>query len=286
MQTILNINTTTCIQCTKCVQVCPSQIFKQISPNSPIELFMPEACIVCGHCVAVCPTKAVEHAHFQDAKVHPIDYKAMPTAEQLMLLCKARRSNRAFSEQAIPEEMLTQILEAAHRAPTASNSQQLAFTLVTDTEALNQISDFTLNIFSSIIKKISNPIVKPLVKAIIPKVLAYIPAFQRLLEERKKGNDLILRNATAVLFIHAPKSSRFACQDANLAYQNASLMAEVLGVSQFYTGFVCSATQQAKGKLEKQLHIEGVIHAGMALGMPKFRYPNYIDRKDIDLNRI
>lgn len=73
----------------------------------------------------------------------------------------------------------------------------------------------------------------------------------------------------------------------NLAYQNASLMAECLGVSQFYTGFVCSAIEQdKKGTLEKKLGIDGKIYAGMALGMPAFRYKNYIDRKDLKVNRL
>ena len=72
-----------------------------------------------------------------------------------------------------------------------------------------------------------------------------------------------------------------------MAYQNGSLMAESLGVSQFYTGFVCSAIQQDKQeKLVKLLGIQGKIHAGMALGMPAFRFPNYIDKKDIEVNRL
>lgn len=98
---------------------------------------------------------------------------------------------------------------------------------------------------------------------------------------------MILRNATALILIHTPGNSRFGCQDANLAYQNGSLMAESLGVSQFYTGFVCSAIHQDKqGKLAKILGIQGKIHAGMALGMPAFEFPNYIDKKDIEVNRM
>ena len=37
-------------------------------------------------------------------------------------MCKARRSNRAFSTRPIPREMLEQIIEAAHRAPTATST--------------------------------------------------------------------------------------------------------------------------------------------------------------------
>ena len=90
-----------------------------------------------------------------------------------------------------------------------------------------------------------------------------------------------------MLLIHAPKESRFGAEDANLAYQNASLMAEALGVSQIYMGFVLTVVRQDKKKgLCKMLGLAGRrICAVMALGMPQFRYPNYIDRTPSPLER-
>lgn len=276
-----------CIRCRKCVRICPSMVLGQVEKGGEVKVVQPENCIVCGHCVAVCPTGAVVHSDFPPEKVHGFDYKAYPTAEQMMLLCCARRSNRAFSEQAVPEEYLSRILEAAHRAPTASNRQEVEFTLVTSPEQLRSITKFTLEVFGKALRKMKNPLLRPLVKGFMPEALHYQPVFERLLQEDTQGNDLILRKAKAVIFIHTPRQNRFGCQDANLAYQNASLMAECLGVNQFYTGFVCSAVEQeGKGSLEKALGIEGRIHAGMALGMPAFRYVNYIDRKEIQVKKI
>ncbi len=285
--TKIDINSQTCIKCGKCVRICPSQILMQNSKGAPIEVVQPENCILCGHCVGVCPTNAITHSEFPAEKIHPLDYSSYPTAGQMMALCKGRRSNRAFSSHPIPEEKLGQILAAAHRAPTASNLQQVDFTLVTDPEKLRSISEFTLRTFLRARKKLSNPFLKPLIKLSMPDAFRYIPVFDRLQQEYKAGNDMILRKATAVILIHTPKSNRFGCMDANLAYQNGSLMAECLGVSQFYTGFVCSAVQQdGKGKLEKSLGINGIIQAGMALGMPEFRFINYIDKKDITVRKI
>ncbi len=284
---MLSVRAESCIRCGKCVRVCPSKIFTQPVSGGEIGLQGIGSCIVCGHCVAVCPTGSVEHGDFPPQKVHPVDRELLPSPEQVMLLCKARRSNRAFTAKPVPEETLDRILEAAHRAPTASNLQRVAFTLVTDPEKLHAISAFTVGVFASILKKLENPLLKPVLKRIAPQLYGYVPHFKRLISEFDKGNDLILRGATAVILIHTPSESRFGCQDANLAYQNGSLMAESLGVAQFYTGFVCSAVEQDRNRrLAKMLGISGKIRAGMALGIPAFRYPNYIDRKDINVTKL
>ena len=281
MEGQLSINTESCIKCGKCARICPSLIITQEEKGSPVKVQNVENCIACGHCVAVCPTGSVLHSEFPAEKVHPFKYSDYPTPEQMMLVCKARRSNRAFSKQPIPQEALKQIIEAAHRAPTASNMQQVYFTLVTDPEQLDAITRFTLDVFNSAAKKLKNPILKLVLKKIMPDAYRYLPVFDRLNREYAKGNDMILRGATAALFIHTPKSSRFGSADANLAYQNGSHMAECLGVNQFYMGFVCTAIhQENKDTLANRLGINGTIHAAMALGMPAFRFSNYIDKKD------
>ncbi|MCC8088795.1 MAG: nitroreductase family protein [Rikenellaceae bacterium] len=287
MMVSLKIDDSTCIRCLRCVKVCPSSIFYKNNAENRIETQNIEYCIRCGHCVAVCPTDSVKHGDFPEDKVHMIDRDLLPSPEQVMLLIKSRRSNRVFTKNPVPEDKLDMIVEAAHRAPTASNMQNVEFTLVTDPRKLHAVSSATIEIFSALAKRLNNPFIKPVAKRIVPEVYGYLPRFGKLIEEFKNGNDLILRNATALLFIHAPKESRFGSDDCNLAYQNGSLMAESLGVSQFYTGFVCTAIRQDKDhRIEKMLGINGRIHAGMALGLTEFKYPNYIDKKDTVLKKF
>lgn len=283
----LTIDQSSCIKCGKCVKVCPAAIFTQVKVGEVVSIEHEEMCIGCGHCAAACPTGAVRHSDFPAEKVHPIDYTLLPTPEQMMLLCKARRSNRTMTKTPVPAEMLDMIVEAAHRAPTASNAQGVAFTLVTDPKRVREVSEYTLGIFNGVLKKLKNPVLKPLLKPLLKGVYRYVPVFERLVREDQAGNDPILRHATVLLLIHSPKSNRFGCEDCNLAYQNASLVAESLGVSQVYMGFVMSAIKQDKKReLAKAFGIDGHIHAIMALGMPAFRYPNYIDRKDIKVTRL
>lgn len=254
MNVQINIDTASCIRCGKCVKVCPAWIMTQAKPGDPIGLRNIDSCIVCGHCAAVCPTGSVRHSSFPPDKIHPIDRNGLPSPEQVLLLCKARRSNRALSDRPVPQEAIDRILEAAHRAPTASNRQEVSFTVITDPAILDKIIRFTLDTFAGIARKLENPLVKPILKRLRPEFYNYLPAFKRLIAEYDKGNDLILREAKTLLLIHTPYANRFGAADANLAYQNGSLMAESLGVSQIYTGFVLSALAQDKKMQIFEIH--------------------------------
>lgn len=44
-----------------------------------------------------------------------------------------------------------------------------------------------------------------------------------------------------------------------------------------------AARADRKRRLARRFGIEGTIHAGMALGMPAFRFPNRIDKKPLDV---
>ena len=195
MNVQINIDTASCIRCGKCVKVCPAWIMTQAKPGDPIGLRNIDSCIVCGHCAAVCPTGSVRHSSFPPDKIHPIDRNGLPSPEQVLLLCKARRSNRALSDRPVPQEAIDRILEAAHRAPTASNRQEVSFTVITDPAILDKIIRFTLDTFAGIARKLENPFVKPLLKRLRPELYAYLPGFRRLIAEYGKGNDLILREA-------------------------------------------------------------------------------------------
>ena len=275
----IKIDMERCIKCGKCVQVCPSEIMVRDPQTREIHLQQVEHCIGCGHCVDVCPTDSVIHSSFPPETVHAIDYAQMPTPEQVMLLLKSRRSNRTITSRPVPGEWLEQIVEAARCAPTASNSRQVDFTLLTDPEQLRQIGEYTVEVFDGLRRVFDNRVAKALCGAWLPGLYRYIPTFRRLRRAQSAGKDPILRRATALLVIHTPKSNRFGCEDANLAYQNASLMAQSLGVSQVYMGFIISAIKQdRKGRLVQLLGVDGKPQAIMALGIPAFRYPKYVDR--------
>lgn len=268
-----------CIRCGRCVQVCPSQIMIRNEQTRRIDTVDSERCIGCGHCVAACPAGAVLHSDFPPQRVHPVDTALLPAPEQVLELIRSRRSNRALTPQPVPPEALQRIVEAACYAPTASNSRQVSFTLVTDPEQLRRIAGFTVGVFDAAARKLMNPVVRTLLKPLRPDLYRYAERFAAIRREHEAGRDPILRKATALLIIHTPASSRFGCEDANLACQNAALMAQSLGVSQIYMGFVLTAARMArKDAFARIAGITGRPQAILALGMPAFRFPNYTER--------
>lgn len=267
-----------CIKCGKCAKVCPAGVLIQRQKGEMIHVENIDTCIACGHCVDVCSTASVVHSDFPPEKLHPIDYSLLPSPEQVMALIKTRRSNRAITSRPIPQEALDRIVEAARYAPTASNKRNVSFTVITDPEKLRQVSDFTINKFDSGARILMNPIVKVFLKPFLKDTYDTLPAFYRFKQEHKAGNDPILRKATALLIIHTPESSEFGSENANLAYQNASLMAHSLGVSQIYMGFVVRAIRKCGKRTFSQITgVEGKVQAIMALGIPAFKYPRYIE---------
>lgn len=131
MNVQINIDTASCIRCGKCVKVCPAWIMTQAKPGDPIGLRNIDSCIVCGHCAAVCPTGSVRHSSFLPIKSIRSTATGCPRPNRCCSSAR-RRSNRALSDRPVPQEAIDRILEAAHRAPTASNRQEVSFTVITD----------------------------------------------------------------------------------------------------------------------------------------------------------
>ncbi len=280
MDYTISINADACIHCRRCERACPAGIF--VWEDGKMQVQKEQFCIRCGHCADICPTKAVAHTLFPESSMHDYALNDLPSPEQVALLLNARRSNRAFTAQAVPQPSLNRIIDAAYAAPTAQNTRNIQVVAVTAPEMLERIAALTVDTFAHAVKPLENPLLKCLLHKKMAQVYAMIPKLKAMHRKFHEGKgDPVLHRARAVLLFCAPSKSRFGCADCNLAYQNASLMAESLGVAQFYTGFVLSGMKQdRKKRLPRMLGLEKdmEIFAGMALGMPEFRFERYTDR--------
>ena len=258
----IRINPETCIQCGSCVAVCPASIFRQSAPHTPVTVEREEVCIKCGHCVDVCPTNSIDHELFPLERLHEIDYQQMPSPEQLMNLIHARRSNRTFLKKEVPASSVAMMREAALYAPTAGNNQMVELNVVSDPDRIIDIIRFTIDTLGE-----HRDILGP----------KYAGVVRGARQAFGHGKDVILRGAPYVMVFASNHS--FGAADCNLAYQNASLMAQSLGVSQFYMGFVMTATALADPERVKELFgVSQKVQALMAFGMPRLRYKRYAER--------
>ena len=277
---MISINNDTCIRCGKCQRVCPAFIPVICKEEVPA-LRHPEVCIECGHCVDVCPTGAYIHSAFAAEDIHAIDRSILPSPEGLMELIRSRRSNRTITSTPVPRHSLDMIQEAARYAPTAQNSRQVHLHLITDDEGLLKVEAATIGFFMRLARFMLLPPVKVIMRPFLRKLYDEVPALMAMNDLFKKGQRPCICNCTALLILSAPKGYSFGAQDCNLAYQNASLMAESLGVSQIYMGFVQTAMFMMGCK--RAAKVLGIpkghkAWAIMGLGMPAFKYPKYTKR--------
>lgn len=277
---MISINKELCNRCGKCQRVCPAFIPVVEQDKAPY-VRHPEVCIGCGHCVDVCATGAFLNDQFSPESIHTINRELLPSPESLMELIRSRRSNRTITTKPIPQSSLDMIMEAARYAPTAQNSRQVQLHLITDDEALHRVEAATIGYFMRLAKVLLSPPIKWIARLFLGKLYDEVPALYAMNEQFKKGKRPTICNSTVLLVISAPKGYDFGMQDCNLAYQNASLMAESLGVSQVYMGFV--QVGMFMMGVKKASRILGIpenhkAFAIMGLGMPAFKYQKYTNR--------
>ena len=121
----------------------------------------------------------------------------------------ARRSVRAYKEQAVPRELLEQVVECGINAPTAMNAQQWEVRVVESKAWIDKATEAY----------------KQSVKDTPAEKMVTEPSFKNM-----------FRNAPAVIFI-GHKPSKYTAVDCGLMAENMMLAAQSLGL-----GTVCMAS--------------------------------------------
>ncbi len=276
----IKITSDICVRCGRCARVCPSAIFKA-EKGAEAKVVKEDGCIGCGHCVDVCQGGAIRHSLFPPEKVHEVRSELLPSPGQLMELLRSRRSNRALTQQPVPRQVLADMLEAARYAPTAENSRRVVVTVVDDDARLQALEDAVMRFFLRLSRVLMSTPLKPITRALLPDLYGEAPELKRFEARWRKGRRPCQCNCAALLVFSAPSGYDFAMNDCNMAYQNASLMAESHGVSQVYMGLIWEALKfMTDGKVRRLLGIPRghKVCALMGVGVPAFRYPRYTER--------
>lgn len=273
------INPDSCRRCGRCALVCPAAVFSYEKGELPV-VRKARNCIRCGHCVDVCEADALQHGGFSPELIHRVRKELIPSPESLMELMKSRRSNRTITDKDIPAQALADIQEAAYTAPTSENSRKVLVTLLEGAD-VQAVEDATMKFFLRLAGVLMSKPLRPLTKLLLRDLYDEAAELYRFERKWKAGLRPCTCNAKVLMVISAPGKYDFGWQDCNMAYQNASLMAEAHGVSQIYMGLVQMALKfTGQRRTERLLHLPPghKPFALMAMGMPAFYYPKYTDK--------
>lgn len=203
-------------------------------------------------------------------------------------LIQQRRSIRIFQDKAIPQKTLLEFVQNMRFSPTASNSQGLSFTIITDQNSLKAINDISIETLLNVFNKVTNPMVSWLIKVAIGK-----DAFSKLKEGKNKfsrkaklDSNMICYNAPALILIHAAKgASSMPESDANIWIGMATLYAETLKLATCINGYIVNAAKRNK-KINDMMNIpkHHQLHGAVLIGYPKMKYKQRIDRIMPDVN--
>lgn len=277
MEHIMDIFTIDPDKCNRdgiCVTECPVAGIQMLdkegvpTPGPGLE----QTCMACGHCVAVCPTGALSHRDVPIEQCPEIKKDLVINQDQAEQFLRSRRSVRVYKDKSAPREVLKQLVDMAHYAPTAHNDQEVCFTVIEDKEEVKMLAGLSIDWMRGIMeadpglgKKMSLPL--------------FIGAWDM-------GFDVVCRSAPHMILAHAEHGkspfSRYYPTDCASALAYVELAAPTLGLGTFWGGMFMGAALAYPPLLEamnlpKDHRLNGVL----MLGYPKFKYHRLPERKPV-----
>lgn len=126
-------------------------------------------------------------------------------------LITTRRSTRRFTDTAIPEEDLNEIIEAGRFAPSGGNSQSTHFFVITDKAVLDQLADMAQASFAAMELK-----------------EGMYPSLASSIYQSKNGNYRFHYNAPVLVVLANQKDYGNNIADCACALENMMIMANAL----------------------------------------------------------
>lgn len=131
--------------------------------------------------------------------------------EGMLDFIKSRRSTRKFKQEEVPEELLSQVLEAGRYAPSGGNSQSTHFIVIKNKEVLDKLAELAKQEFAKM--EVTPDTYKSLVNSI---------------NASKKGNYVFHYNCPVLIVTANKKNYGNNIADCSCALENMMLMANAL----------------------------------------------------------
>ncbi|HNX59889.1 MAG TPA: nitroreductase family protein [Spirochaetota bacterium] len=268
---VITFDMKSCTGCGTCEKDCPMGIIEFTGKSPSIQEKHASSCISCGHCASVCPYGSIAIDGSDPGRLDNIDQEILPSAEQMSLAIRARRSVRSFRTTPVQENIVTSLVNTARYAPTSGNSQLVGWTIIRTPGELRRITEHVIDY------------IRFLAASDDPAAAAY--RFADMVKDWEQGQDRIFRGAPAVVLTHAPLSHGAAAVDCAIALTCFDLAAFSAGLGTCWCGFFMMAYRNWE-PLRKAIPVpEGHYYFGaMMLGYPSYKYKRIPPRKNAVIN--
>lgn len=231
---------------TNCLEFSESKIPQYINGGKDI-------CFGCQHCFSVCPAGALS---FADKNPDNSESIGFGNSEDLKKLIKSRRSIRFYKNEDVPKDKLNKIIEILPYSPTATNRDNLHFSIVETREKMDEIRRISYEKVMSL--ENTNPFIDMVKRAY------------------QNGNDLIYRGATSMIAVAIDKNNTSPGAEATdpiIAMSYVELYAQSLGLGTTWCGIAYIVATQIP-EVYKLLNIPENYTLGytMLLGVPNIKY--------------
>lgn len=278
-----------CTGCGRCIEVCPSDTLSLVDGVCAVT---GDTSMQCGQCMAVCPEQAIR----LDG-VHDFDIAACrtnPALDGLVQIMKRRRSCRVFTEQAVDEVTLESLVHIGITAPSGTNAQKWAFTLVRTRAEMVAFAERICDFYRGINKLAENPVARFYSKWFRKRddLGAYFRRYYDSVRDaihrfETEGQDQLFHGATAGIVVSVHNSASCPREDALMASQNIVLAAEAMGLGTCLIGFAIEAIKRDPA-IPKSLCIpdDETVYSVIALGHPRVTYARPAGRRPPLIRRI
>lgn len=262
------LNKEKCVKCGLCAKDCITYSIKYDEEGYPV--FDNSLCISCQHCFSICPQGAISINGKNPEESSKVQYGK---PDEILNLIKSRRSIRIYKNDDISAENLQKIREMLPFIPTGCNYNSLHFTFIETRTALDVIREYTRN---KILKILSNKFLSSIAKK-----------FERFKKAFENGEDVIFRNAPAMIVVSSDIKAPCANVDPIIALSYIELYAQSLGLGTCWCGFA-----QTCFKLMPELSTMVKIPDGykptyaMLIGNPAVNYSRTPQPEEFPINEI
>jgi len=209
----IRINYGICTTCGACVNACPNNIIRRDADASPVVFPGPD-CISCGHCIAICPSGAM---------TIPQEMEEAGFADPAILAChlRSRRSIRLWKDRPVTNEECEELIKITAHAPSGCNIHPVKRVVVNDPENVKAFVAASTKHLRT-----------------VPKGNPMYGLALGLLRKLDAGNDILCRNAPALLIAVTKPDEDSGLVDSIIALTYADVYAPSIGLGTCWAGFV------------------------------------------------